>query len=54
MAPTRQADQALMAADALVPLLYGRPHLLVNPWVKRYPISPMRLYFWKDVIIEPH
>jgi ABC-type oligopeptide transport system substrate-binding subunit/DNA-binding SARP family transcriptional activator len=54
MALYRQADQALMAGATLVPLLYGRLHLLVKPWVKRYPISPMSRYFWKDVIIQPH
>ena len=54
MALYRQADQALMADATLVPLLYGRSHLLLKPWVKRYPVSPMSRYFWKDVIIEPH
>jgi len=29
-------------------------HLLVKPWVSKLPISAMRWWFWKDVIIEPH
>lgn len=28
--------------------------LLVKPWVSKLPISAMRYWFWKDVIIEPH
>jgi len=48
----RQADKILMGEAALIPLTYGRGHLLRKPWVKRYPISPAKWWFWKDVIIE--
>jgi ABC-type oligopeptide transport system substrate-binding subunit len=44
----RRADRILVQEAAIVPLVYGRYHFLVKPWVKRYP-GP-----WKDVIIEPH
>jgi ABC-type oligopeptide transport system substrate-binding subunit/class 3 adenylate cyclase/ribosomal protein L40E len=44
----RRADRILMEEAVIAPLLYGRLHFLVKPWVKRYP-GP-----WKDVIIEPH
>jgi ABC-type oligopeptide transport system substrate-binding subunit len=44
----RRADRILIDEAVIAPLLYGRFHFLVKPWVKRYP-GP-----WKDVIIEPH
>jgi oligopeptide transport system substrate-binding protein len=49
----RQADKILVEEAALIPLTYGRGHLLRKPWVKRYPTSPAKWWFWKDVIIEP-
>lgn len=50
----RRADRILVEEAAIMPLAYSRMHLLVKPWVKRYPISVMKGWFWKDVIIEPH
>ncbi len=50
----QQADRILVEEAAVVPLLYRRYHLLVKPWVKKFPTSPMKMLFWKDVIIEPH
>jgi len=50
----QQADTLLVEEAPVVPLYYGRFHLLVKPWVRRYPTSPAKLWFWKDVIIEPH
>ncbi|MBL7184563.1 MAG: AAA family ATPase [Anaerolineae bacterium] len=49
-----QADRILIEEAAVMPLIYGRSHLLVKPWVRRFPTSPVRWWFWKDVIIEPH
>ena len=49
-----QADRILIEEAAVMPLTYGRSHLLVKPWVRRFPTSPVRWWFWKDVIIEPH
>jgi len=49
-----QADRILIEAAAVMPLVYRRSHLLVKPWVRRFPTSPVRWWFWKDVIIEPH
>ena len=40
--------------DPSLPLSYGRLHLLVKPWVTKYPTSAMACSFWKDVVIEPH
>jgi ABC-type oligopeptide transport system substrate-binding subunit len=49
-----QADKVLVEAAAVVPLTYGRRHVLLKPWVTRFPASPARASFWPDVIIEPH
>jgi ABC-type oligopeptide transport system substrate-binding subunit len=50
----READQILVEEAPVLPLYYGRFHLLVKPWVRKHPTSPQRLWFWKDVILEPH
>jgi ABC-type oligopeptide transport system substrate-binding subunit len=50
----READQILEEEAPVLPLYYGRFHLLVKPWVRKHPTSPQRLWFWKDVILEPH
>jgi ABC-type oligopeptide transport system substrate-binding subunit len=49
-----QADKILVEESPLLPLTYGRSHMLVKPWVRRYRTSPLKWWFWKDVIIEPH
>jgi ABC-type oligopeptide transport system substrate-binding subunit len=48
------ADRILIQEAVIVPLSYGRQHLLIKPWVKRYPMSPLSGFDGKDVIIEPH
>ncbi|MDH4209368.1 MAG: peptide ABC transporter substrate-binding protein, partial [Anaerolineae bacterium] len=50
----QQADLMLVREAVVLPLFHARWHLLVKPWVRRYPTSPLRQSFWKDVIIEPH
>jgi ABC-type oligopeptide transport system substrate-binding subunit/class 3 adenylate cyclase len=49
----RQADRMLIEEALIMPLTYGRSHLLVKPWVARYPLTAADK-FWKDVVIEPH
>ena len=49
----RQAERILVEEAFIIPLTYGRGHLLRKPWVKRYPTSPAKWWFWKDVVIEP-
>jgi ABC-type transport system substrate-binding protein len=49
-----QADRVLVEEAAILPLTYDRLHLLVKPWVTKFPMAPRWLWFWKDVIIEPH
>jgi hypothetical protein len=44
----------MASATTLVPLLNGRMHLLVKPWVKSYPVSPKTWCFCKEVLIESH
>jgi len=48
------ADRILMKEAAIIPLFYGRQHLLVKPWVHSFPISPLNRWFWENAIIEPH
>jgi ABC-type oligopeptide transport system substrate-binding subunit/class 3 adenylate cyclase/tetratricopeptide (TPR) repeat protein len=50
----RQADAILVREAAIVPLTYRRLHLLVKPWVSRFPLSAIDGYSWKDVIVAPH
>jgi oligopeptide transport system substrate-binding protein len=50
----RQADQVLVHEAPVIPLFYGRQHLLVKPWVSSLPISTLNRWYWKDTIIEPH
>jgi len=50
-----QADKILVEEAAIIPMTYGRSHLLLKPWVRRYPTSAgPGSVSWKDVIIEPH
>jgi ABC-type transport system substrate-binding protein len=49
-----QADTTLVEAAAVVPLFYERRHRLLKPWITRWPSNPVRGFFWKDVVIEPH
>jgi oligopeptide transport system substrate-binding protein len=50
----QQIDRVVVEEAWLLPLWYGRRHLLVKPWVVRLPTSPIMGCFWKDVVIEPH
>ena len=50
----READRILTEEAAIMPFAYWRCHWLVKPWVRRWPISTTKYWFWKDVIIDPH
>ena len=54
MAMYRQADRILVEEAPVLPLTYGRFHILVKPWVRRYRTSPLHRSFWKDVVLEAH
>jgi oligopeptide transport system substrate-binding protein len=50
----QQMDQIVVEEAWMVPLFYGRRHLLVKPWVVRLPTSAIQGCFWKDVVLEAH
>jgi ABC-type oligopeptide transport system substrate-binding subunit/DNA-binding SARP family transcriptional activator len=49
-----QADSMLVGEAVIMPVIYWRSHLLVKPWIKRFPTSAVKWWFLKDVIVEPH
>ena len=50
----RQADRILVEEAPIVPLNYGCWHWLQKPWVRAVTTSPMAVWHYKDVILEPH
>jgi ABC-type oligopeptide transport system substrate-binding subunit/DNA-binding SARP family transcriptional activator len=50
----READRILIEEAPVIPIGYGRQHLLVKPWISQLPTSAIKYFFWKDVIIDPH
>ena len=50
----QKAERILADEVPLFPLTYERFHLLVKPWVKRLPTSPLVNFFWKDILLEEH
>jgi ABC-type oligopeptide transport system substrate-binding subunit/DNA-binding SARP family transcriptional activator len=49
-----KADTMMVQEAAIMPLGYTRLHLLVKPWVSRFPTSAIKRWFCTDTIIEPH
>ncbi len=47
-----QAERILATETPVLPLTYEREHLLLKPWVRRYPFSGGRAGFWKDAVLE--
>jgi ABC-type oligopeptide transport system substrate-binding subunit/class 3 adenylate cyclase len=54
MALYGQADAILVREAFISPQMYWPTHLLLQPWVKRYPISPLAPVYWKDAVLTPH
>jgi oligopeptide transport system substrate-binding protein len=50
----QQADRILIDEAVIMPLTYPRYNTLMKSWIKKYPLSPQKTVYWKDVIIEPH
>jgi ABC-type oligopeptide transport system substrate-binding subunit len=48
------ADRLLMDEAGLIPLTYEYYHCWLKPWIKHFPASPLKVTYFKDVIIEPH
>ncbi|MDT8305928.1 MAG: ABC transporter substrate-binding protein [Anaerolineae bacterium] len=49
----QRAERILAEEAVLVPLYYQPFHLMLKPWVKRYPTAAVKNPgFWKDVVIE--
>jgi hypothetical protein len=49
-----QADRILVEEAPVLSFTYGRLHLLVKPWLSRFPTSATGWWFWKDAVIDPH
>jgi ABC-type transport system substrate-binding protein len=49
-----EAERILTDQVVLLPLLYARNHIFVKPWVKKLPLQPIRVFSYKDIIIEEH
>jgi ABC-type oligopeptide transport system substrate-binding subunit/DNA-binding SARP family transcriptional activator len=49
-----KADRMLVTEAAIIPVFYPRSFRLLKPWIRRFPISSMWDYYWKDVVIDPH
>jgi oligopeptide transport system substrate-binding protein len=54
MAICRQMDRMLAEEAVILPLTYGRDHLLVKPWIKLLPTSPINWWYWQEIVIENH
>jgi oligopeptide transport system substrate-binding protein len=48
----RQSDRIMIEMAPLLPLVYGRFHILVNPRVKNFITTPLDWWSWKNVILE--
>jgi ABC-type oligopeptide transport system substrate-binding subunit/class 3 adenylate cyclase len=49
-----QAERILVQEVPMLPLFYERQHMLLKPWVKKYPTSVTNTLFLQDVVLEPH
>ena len=50
----RSADRILVEQAPIVPLIYGRWHVLLKLWVVKYPLTGNQYPHLKHVVIEPH
>jgi hypothetical protein len=48
----READTLLIEAVALAPFKYLCSHILLKPWVKRFPVSAIGWWYLSKVILE--
>jgi oligopeptide transport system substrate-binding protein len=50
----QQAERIVVEQVPVLPFAYSRFNALIKPWVRRFPLSPTRGWFWKEVVIEDH
>ena len=50
----REAETILVEETPILPLVHGRVHLLVKPWVRLPRIPPMGALSYEDIVIKPH
>ena len=49
----QQVDALFMQEAVLIPLIYSEQHVMLKPWVRRFPTAPVKHSgFWKDVLIR--
>ncbi|MBN1954417.1 MAG: AAA family ATPase [Anaerolineae bacterium] len=48
----RHADRILIEEAIVIPLFYARAHLLIKPWITKYPTSAICTVFWQDVVVD--
>jgi ABC-type oligopeptide transport system substrate-binding subunit len=49
-----QAEELITQEAPIIPMLYARFHIVLKPWVVRFPASPKDVTNWKEVVIQPH
>lgn len=50
LARYRDAEEVLAEQVPILPVLYGRVHLLVKPWVTHFASSPVKQRFWHQAV----
>ncbi len=46
------ADRLIIEQAAVAPLTYLRNHFLLSPRIKHFPASPLRWWYWSDVVVN--
>jgi len=49
-----QTEDMMIKAVPIVPLYYTQGDVFIKPWVRLFPASPFKFWYFKDVIIDPH
>ena len=49
-----KADRILIEETVIIPLTYSWSHILVKPWVRKFPALAFNQWLWKDIVVEDH
>ncbi len=49
----QEAERILIEEAPVMPLTYMQAHLLIKPWVRRFPLSTIFRFYSTDIIIDP-